>query len=158
MVQPINKLTTINTLKLDEQKLKSIISELEVENIEDKALFGIYEDGGIQYDTHIQANKEGLICYAIQLLKAAENHDSRLKKEGLERTYSMSNDIDWIDTQSDIFINSVEPFNFNNEDSLKRSKVDLFKEKVNTVGCLLILILIVVSIFVGIGTLFEWMI
>lgn len=143
---------------MDEQKLKSIISELESENVEDKALFGIYEDGGIQYDTHIRANKEGLICYAIHFLKAADNHDSRLEKENFERTYLISNDNDWIDTQSDIFINSIEPFPLEVQKPIKRSKTQLFKEKMGSIGCLLILILIVVSIFVGISTIFEWLI
>jgi hypothetical protein len=143
---------------VDTEKLQSIITSLENENDDKRALFGIYEDGGIQNDTHIQANKEGLICFAITLLKAAENHDTRIEGEGLELSYPISFGDDWIDGQSDIFLNSIEPFPIGGKDHSRQPKKESFKEKIWAIGCIAFLILLVVAIFIGIGTIFEWII
>lgn len=141
---------------MDKEKLQSIITSLENENHDERALFGIYEDGGIQNDTHIQANKEGLICFATILLKAAENHDNRIEEEGLERSYPIIFSNDWIDGQSDIFLNSIEPFPIGGKDLSRQPQKESFKDKVWAIGCIAFLILLVVSVFIGIGTIFEW--
>ncbi|SFT68218.1 hypothetical protein SAMN05216474_1771 [Lishizhenia tianjinensis] len=143
---------------MNEKKLISIITELETEYAESNALFGIYEDGGILPDTHIRANKEGLIHYAIHLLKAAENYGLRLEKEDLERCYLINDKIDWIDDHSDVFIQSIEPIQFIEYETQSRSRIDKIKDTTVAFGCLLTIFLIAISVFVGLGTLLNWMI
>lgn len=142
---------------MDEQKLKYIITELEESNIDERALFGIYDDGRNQDETYIRANKEGLINFAIDLLKAAETHDERIEKDGFERVHSLNPIDDWVDNQSDVFIDYIEPFPIGDKDLINQSRTESFKEKIGSIGCIALLILFVISAFIGIGTLFEWM-
>jgi hypothetical protein len=117
----------------------------------EKRYFSIEIYGGGHDESFIRANKSGLIAYAGKLLAAAKKIDEENKDNN---PIKLDHDDAWI--HGDIFIDYVEPIF-----DLKEFQENVERDEgvlsiVLGVGCLAIFFIIIISICVGIYTIFQW--
>jgi len=129
-------------------ELHEIIQKIDSDNSLKDATFGIFKYGDpIEYC--IKANSGGLKLFAVELLIAAHNFEYHEKKECHQLELP-----DWVDESSDIVIDYVEPVpNF----IAVRTYEPTWKDKLSDFGCLLVAGILIVSILIGLKTIFTWL-
>jgi hypothetical protein len=140
---------------LEKEDLQIIIDELEASNSKEDAYFGIFNVSG-QDECFINANKQGLELFAADLLKASLRAEDLLAQNP-KSVFPLSYDEDWMDEESDILIQYVEP----SIEERKKTKAEPYKETpkdiVIKVGCVVGLVVTVVSSIIGFITLLSWL-
>jgi len=139
---------------LTKEELQKIIETLDQRTSKENASFGIFHVHG-SMESLIQANKEGLQLFAIELLKAANETDDILK-DPEKNIIPISSEEDWINDESQTIIQYVRPIENIQvaKDDIKRKEA--FFEKLIPFGCLAGLLIIAVSLIVGFWTLVKW--
>lgn len=134
------------------EELGSIIKSFDTDGLKEKGTFGIFQYGGGPDESFIRANTEGLKLFALELLQSALEADEVLENENL-KSIPLNLEQDWINQDSDTFIDFVEPIANKpiiNQEAAANDQ--LFFQ----IGCVLLLIFLTVSIVIGIGTLVSW--
>jgi len=138
---------------LNKEELQKIIEQLESTNSKDEAYIGIFQGGEEPHDLFVKANRQGLELYAVQLLKASRDSEEVINDTKRKFIYLDDND-EWI--QGDMFIQYIEP-------NLEKREFVKFEENkkhwfgwIFGAGCLALVLLIVISFFVGLGTIWNW--
>ncbi len=139
---------------MKKEDLQKIISELESANPKEDAYFGIFSNGR-EDESFINANKQGLELFATDLLKASLNAEDLLAQNP-KSVFPLSYDEDWIDEESDILIQYVEPSIEEREKTKAYSYKETLKDKATKVGCIAGLVLALVSAVIGFITILKW--
>ncbi len=139
---------------MTDEKLKTIISELESRNEKEKAYFGFYQYGGGIDESCMKANRQGLELFACELLKASL--ESQSQKENKPELTKL--DTDWTDENGDFFFDFVELTNREKEPDNQTFPVpnegwDI--KYVRLVGIVLVMVLICL-IITGLMTALSW--
>lgn len=141
---------------LTTEELQKIIDQFNEEELKRQGLFGISQYGGGSDESFIRANKEGLELFALELLKASikiENVVSDPYKKNIPFEY----DVDWIDENSDTFIQYIEPIPREQNIKLKSDYKTTLIDKLMPIGCGLLVIIVVIFVVVGLITVFKWL-
>lgn len=140
---------------MDKEELQKIITKLESENLEKDAYFGIFMYGGDSDESYIKANKQGLELFAANLLKAS-NEVNELLSSNEEEVYDL--DFDWIDENSETIIQYIEPTLESGPTNNSETYQETWKDKIQKMGCIAVLVLVLASIIIGLATIIKWII
>lgn len=140
---------------MTKEDLQKIIEQFDEEELKQQGVFGLayYQDD--PYESFIRANKEGLELFALELLKSARDFEGMLVDK-TKRGIPFGADENWMDQNSEIFIQFVEPIT--DKQPLKQ-KVDhklTFKDRIGLFGCGLIALLLIISLLVGLVVVLKW--
>ncbi|MBL7710584.1 MAG: hypothetical protein JNJ86_16055 [Chitinophagaceae bacterium] len=141
---------------LTKEELQKIIDQFDEDDLKRQGVFGILQYGGGSDESFIRANKEGLELFALQLLKSARDTESILldtEKKNIPFEY----DDNWVDENSDTFIQYVEPVADKQKLNPKSEYKSTIAGKLMPIGCGLIAIILVISVIVGLVTVFNWL-
>lgn len=120
----------------------------------DDAFFAMYQYGSGPDESFAKANKEGLELLAAKLLKASRDFDEIVNNDDKD-VFLLDFDEDWID--GDIIIDYVEPVDKNKKEIREvESHQTAFSDRLISFGFLGVIILIVISAFVGLISIFKW--
>lgn len=139
---------------MNKEELNRIIELLENSNSKEEAYFSIQEYGGGPNESFIKANKDGLELYAAQLLKASLNSDEIINDE-IKNLIPLEYEEGWIEGET--FIHYVEPIDGKEIDNEKEKYNETFIDKLIPIGCIIILLVIIVSAIVGVVSIFKWL-
>ncbi len=135
---------------MDNRKLEELIHELESLNDEGNAYFGIQQYGGGPDESFVQGNKEGLIRFAKELLKASVKTGETDGKI----IYLLDDEDVWIDDMSEVGIDYIEKVDVSND--FLKNKSDSENHKFIGIGCLLLFVGIITLTIIGIITVIRW--
>jgi hypothetical protein len=141
---------------LTKEELQKIIDQFDEDDLKRQGIFGILQYGGGSDESFIRANKEGLELFALHLLKSARDTESILldtEKKSIPFEY----DDNWIDENSDTLIQYVEPVADKQKLKPKSEYKSTIADKLMPIGCGLIAIILVISVIVGLVTVFNWL-
>ena len=142
---------------LTKEDLQKIIDQFDEAQLKREGIFGIsqYDEG--TDDSYIRANKEGLELFALELLKVVRDTDTTLSDT--EKTIIIPFDYDenWIDENSDIFIQHIELITSKQKSKPKSEHKSSLADKLMPYGCGLALLLLLVSAIIGLWTLYTWL-
>lgn len=134
------------------EELSKIIEQLENQSSKDKATFGLHfrenED-----EMHIKANKDGFELFACELLKASRDSEEVINNK--EKNYiDFGFKENWIEGE---LIAYIKPISENRSDKTEdKPYKESFKDAVFRYGCLAAIGLIILSVIIGIYTIFTW--
>ena len=134
------------------EELQKSIDYINEQDLKGLATFGIFAIGDNWDEIAIKANKEGLQLFALQLLKASQQTKNVLldKENDIIR---LDSNAEWINPESDIKIFYVEQVDKTHKEEKVDNKKETFTDKSMKYGCIGILILLVIAMFVGLWTL-----
>jgi len=140
---------------LKTEELQQIIDQFDEVGLKAQGVFGIFQYGGGADESYIRANKEGLELYALWLLKASKESENILTTEG-EKIINLDNLGDWIDENSDTSIDYIAllPNKMAFGEATKYQETTM--DKMRGIGCMLVVILLLISTIIGVGTLAMW--
>ena|SRR6218665_2223040 len=141
---------------LTKEELQKIIEQFDEDELKKQGVFGIYQYGGDSDQSFVRANKEGLELFALQLLKSARDAENLLastKKNIIPFDYEET----WVDESSDTFIQYIEAIADKQKLKPKSEYKSTFTDKLIPYGCGLVLIILVIAVIVGLGTLYNWL-
>jgi hypothetical protein len=141
---------------LTKEELQKIIDQFDEEYLKQQGIFGISQYGGGSDESFIRANKEGLELFALELLKAARDSEATLA-DTEKKIIPFGYDGNWIDENGDTFIHYIEPIADKQKSKPKAEYKMTFSDRLMPYGCGLIAIILVVSVIVGLVTLFKWL-
>jgi hypothetical protein len=138
----------------DKEELERIISQLEISNSNEGAIFEINRYGGGPEESYAKANRSGLELFAVQLLTASKNSDQVLK-EAKKPIITVDYPEDWIQGETVVQYIEIIPEDYQevNEEISSSSLVD----KIIPAGCIAILVFAIISGVVGAVTIFKWL-
>jgi Fe2+ transport system protein B len=139
---------------LTNEELQNIIDKLEGQGLKSVGTFGVFDTThGNEFS--IQANKEGLQLFALELLKASKQAEQVLKEAEIKVIHIEEN-LEWINRNADIIITCIEPIEKRPEKKqVETEKLDL-KEKVFKYGCFTTLGILLIAMIIGLWTLFKF--
>lgn len=140
---------------MEETDLQKIINDLESTNSKDEAYFGVFMYGGGPEESYVKANRQGLELFAAELLKASRDTEKILESDE-ESIALLAHDDDWVDDDSHVFLEYVEPSTKVREEAKAELEADSWQDKLFMVGCSAILIMTIIATLVGIGTIVDW--
>lgn len=138
---------------LTKEELQKIIDRFDQDELKRLGIFGISQYGGGPDESFIKANKEGLVLFALELLKAGINSEPKLFGQEKQVIVNFDYDDEWIDENSDTFIHYIELI----EDREKPKSKSIHMEKAMAVGCFIGAIIALISLFVGVITILNWL-
>ncbi|QGW28416.1 hypothetical protein [Phnomibacter ginsenosidimutans] len=138
------------------EELHKIINCINEQDLKRLATFGIFAINDDWDEIAIKANKEGLQLFALQLLRASQQTKDVLLDKG-NNVIPLNSNTEWVDPESDIKISYVEQVDKTDQAQKVDDKKETFSDKSMKYGCFAILILLVLSIFVGLWTLVKWL-
>lgn len=135
-------------MKLDD--LNAIVELIESKASCNEATFGIYSNKDTEPDCHIKANANGLVMFALELLKAAGKFEDNLETGARPILFPQSDT--WVDENSEIIIRQINQVQKRKvvEEGVRKST---FTEKLVPAGCFLILIFLFVALITGLVTI-----
>ena len=139
---------------MTQSELNKVINELEGQVSKDKATFGIFKYGGDSDESYIQADKEGLKLFALELLKAANKSSDILIDKG-KNIVPIPFQENWIDEQSDTVIQYIEPVAERPKSIEEKKYKETIVDKLVPFGCYAILIILAVALLTGLWTLIK---
>ncbi|UYW01804.1 hypothetical protein K5I29_02445 [Flavobacterium agricola] len=140
---------------LTKEELQNIIDQFDEEKLKKLGIFGISQYGGGSDESFLRANKEGLELFAIQLLKSARDTEDILSDKE-KNIIPLDYNEDWIDENSDTFIQYIEPITDKQKLKDKNDYKTTFADKLIPYGCGLILIILAIATIVGLVTICNW--
>lgn len=141
---------------LTKEELQKIIDQFDEEELKRQGIFGISQYGGGSEESFIRANKEGLELFALQLLKAAKDSEATIADPEKKLIINFDYDEEWIDENGDTFIHYIEPIADKQKTKPKSDYKSTFLDRLIPYGCGLIAIILVISVVVGLFTVFNW--
>lgn len=140
---------------MKQDDLQYIIEKLENQVSKENAIFGIFQHGGASDESYIQADKEGLKLFALELLKAADQTDD-ITHINTKNIIPITFRENWIDERSDTVIHYVEPSNKRSSTTEIKKHKERLVEKLLPYGCLVVLAITIVALFVGFWSMIKW--
>lgn len=140
---------------MTQDELQKIIEQLEGQISKGNATFGIFQYGGGSDENYIQANKEGLQLFALELLKVSDKANETLDDKE-EDIIPIVFEESWIDEQSDTMIQYVQPVSKRSTAKDESKYKETIVGKLLPYGCLAGLIIIIIAVIIGLQTLIKW--
>lgn len=140
---------------LTNQELQILIDKLEEQAPSADASFGILLYGREKDESFIRANKQGLLLFALELLKTAKLFD-HIKADNTENILPIESEAAWIDQDSDVLIHYVEPLVKKELDVESVSPKKSVYDTLIPAGCMVVVLLLIISLLVGFWTLTKW--
>ena len=141
---------------LTKEELQKIIDQFDEYELKQQGIFGISQYGSGSDESFIRANKEGLELFALELLKSARDTET-IFSDTEKNIIPLKYDEDWIDENSDTFIQYVQPISDKQKLKIKSEYKSTFVDTLMPFGCGLIALILVTSVIVGLVTLFKWL-
>lgn len=140
---------------LTKEELQKIIDQFDEVELKQQGILGISQYGGGSDENFVRANKEGLELFALELLKSAQEIESVLS-DPEKNIIPFEYEEDWVDENSDIFIQYIEPIADKQKLKPKSEYKSTFLDKLMPLGCGLIAIILLISVVVGLVTIINW--
>lgn len=137
------------------QQLKDFINQFDINKLEQEGVFGIYQYGGGSNESYIRSNKAGLQLYAIELLKGAIAMDEKTKSNETDIIPMCANE-NWMDLDSTIVIDYIEPVNKNEVYPFQSNSKPSLKDTLIPYGCGIIVIISIIALLVGFVSIAKW--
>ena len=134
---------------MKDQYLSEIIAHLEQNTSKENGYFELCEeDEG--YILYIKSNKDGLKLFATELLKAADE---------IEKNELFPNKIKLDINENEEWFEGfpIEYVKQTNRDSEPNNYEQTFSDKMKGFGCVVIGIIVVIAMFIGFKTMFNWL-
>lgn len=140
---------------MTEDELQNIINKFDETELKKQAIWGVFQYGGGPDESFIKANKEGLELFALELLKASIE-SNKVIEDKKDKIITLDYYGDWNYENADTYLQYIE---LTDEKRVSKPKVaykaTLF-DKLMSYLFMVISIILVVAIFVGLGTMFSW--
>jgi hypothetical protein len=135
----------------NEGRIEAIIQQLEALASEEEGYFSMWQSGGGPDESIIQANKDGLRLYAIELLKASLEKECKIGQD----------EVVWLPDDASVWIMNIELIGKSREQwRLKPTHPEPeegdFSSKLLMTGCASIGVLLLAIFVIGLETLFKW--
>ena len=135
------------------EELENLIKTRESEFSGENALFDIRQYGSGWDESYIKANKDGLLLFAVALLKASQQLETMA---GQQKIIPLA--LDPILENGEIDLHYVEPAAAKkNVAALAPPDKETINEKLFKAGCILVIILLIVATFIGLLAMFKWL-
>lgn len=136
---------------MNANELNNFISGIEKQYTSNEAYIGFHYNDEDEYSNHIKANKEGLLLYANQLLKASLEFE---KNTSNAFVFEIAYEVDM--THSAFYFSHIELLN-TPKSELKKPKEhkQTFREQVGCFIAIVIGLFILVCLLVGVYTVFS---
>ncbi len=141
---------------LTKEELQKIIAQFDEDELKRQAIFGISKYGSDSDESFIKANKEGLELFALELLKSARDTEAVLS-DTEKNIIPFDCDEDWIDENSDTFIQYIEPVAGKQKFKPQSDHKSTLADKLMPFGCGLSLLILIIVVIIGFRTLFHWL-
>lgn len=141
---------------LTKEELQKIIDQFNEKELKSLGVFGIFRYRDNYDESFLKANKEGLELFALQLLKSARDIETILS-DTTKNIIPLEYNEDWMDENSDIFIQYIEPVADRQKLKYKSEYKSTFTDKLIFCGCGLIVFILLISVIVGFITLISWL-
>lgn len=139
---------------MTDNKLQNITEKLENLISKDTATFGIFRHGGDSDESYIEANKQGLLIFATQLLKAANSFDD-LAIDINKQKIPLEFEGNWIDDRSDTLIQYIKPIT-ERQTYNKANDEKTFFDNLIPIGCFAFAFFILIALLIGLWTFYKW--
>ncbi|WP_270087101.1 hypothetical protein [Sphingobacterium sp. SYP-B4668] len=138
--------------------LDSLKESLEIDEASKVGRYGIFIDSSDSRDEKyfIKGNREGLNLFAYQLLCAANDLANQEKENSYERVELHPRESVWIYKHSDIHIEFIESPQLSITENLEPVK-ETWKDWVGKIGCLVLVGFLIISLIIGIITVFSYL-
>ena len=137
------------------EELQKFINRLEEQDLKSQATFGILLYGGGADESFIRANRQGLLLFANELLKAAKDAENIIL-DSRKTSIPVDSKAEWIDEESDTLVQYIEPIterkNNNNKNNYKKTLV----HKLLPVAFIAVAVICTIALLVGLWTLGKW--
>lgn len=146
--------------EFNNQVVKGEVSQAEIDSFIDKiksnvskedAHFGIYADN----NSYISSNREGLLLFASEILTASV---CEKKDENNDVIFDLDNESGWKSDDSDIRIDYINVSEKDDDETVAESRADKIKSQLFKTGCLTLMVIGLISLVVGVVTVFSWLI
>jgi len=137
------------------EDLQKIIEQFNQEDLERQGVFGVFQYGGGSDESFIRANKEGLELFALELLKSARDADEIIESNE-KSVIPFDYEEEWIDENSDTFIQYVQPISDRQMAKQVSEHHPTIVDKLMPYGCGLLLLILVILICIGLGSIYHW--
>ena len=117
---------------MEQKYLDELIVQLESKASNDEGMFGIYEDRDVEPGCFIKADKEGLVLFALELLKTARKFEHTVDSE--VSIISLAQHHKWIVENSEILIRYVKQIRPNSFVSEPIKRRDTLADKLVPAG------------------------
>jgi hypothetical protein len=143
---------------LTKEKLQKIIDQFDEDELKRHGIFSIlqYKGSSGSDESFIRANKEGLELFALGLLKSARDSENLLSNPE-KNIIPLDYDEDWIDENSDTFIQYIELISDKQKLKSESDSKSPIADKLMSLGCGLLVIILIISVLVGLVTVFKWL-
>lgn len=140
---------------MTQEQLQLLIDQFDEHTLKEQAIFGIFQFGGGEDESCIRANKEGLALYALELLHSAKmmNDESHTHNNIVRLDFNKP----WIDENSDVIVYYIESVTEKHQIAPGKNYGQTNMDKLVSLGCLLVLVILAISTIVGIVTLCRWL-
>ncbi|MEA5404461.1 hypothetical protein VB776_16130 [Arcicella sp. DC2W] len=140
---------------MTEDELQNIINKFDETELNKQAIWGIFQYGGGSDESFIKANKEGLELFALELLKASIE-SNKIIEDKKDKVIPLDYYGDWIYEDADTYLQYIELIDEKQTSKPKVEYKTTLSDKLMPYIFIAILIILVVAIFVGLGTIFSW--
>ena len=135
---------------MENEELENWSSRIQQSINKEDAFLGLYIYGGAADESHIKANKEGLLLFAEQFIRAAIEIE---KPENKGYVYLEDDECVWLDGKSDIWLDYVTSTHFKNRPTADDSST--WQENLVSYTILAFGIFLIAMVLLGIKTLFS---
>lgn len=141
---------------MNKEALDSLKESLELDEAFKVGRFGVFLDSSDAREEkyYIKANKEGLKLFAYQLLCVSKDFEDQEKENSFERIELVQDT--WVYKHSEIILNYIEPPQMSIEADSKVVK-ETWKDWLGKIGCILLVVFLLISLVVGVITLFTYL-
>ncbi|MDR2919371.1 MAG: hypothetical protein LBV72_08420 [Tannerella sp.] len=146
---------------MDTQKLQDFINEFDEEQLKENAFFGIYQYGGGSDESYVEANKEGLLVFAIQFLKATIKAEEALANFEMSREFPFKNKDNWYDEDCQTQIDYIQLAEEKSKYAPQKEYKETLLNKIEAYGCITLIItgiiILIVAAGIGVITMLKWL-
>lgn len=140
---------------MEKESLQQIIDQLESENSDQTARFGIYEEGEGSNTYFIQANAPGLERFAAELLKASKDAERISFDE--PPVHKLDYYAGWVDARSKVFLHYVQPILEKEERHTPEPHKETWGSILMKIGFIVLLVLGLAVSVTGLVTIVRWL-
>ncbi len=140
---------------MTEGELQNIINKFDENELKKQAIWGIFQYGGGSHESFIKANKEGLELFALELLKASYESKSVIENNQ-DKLIHLDYYGNWIYEDADTYLDYIK---LTDEKPIPKPKIEYkptLADKLMPYLFGAILIILLVALLIGLGTMFSW--
>lgn len=140
---------------MNEEELQNIINKFDEIELKKQAIWGIFQHHGDFDESVIKANKEGLELFALELLKASLE-SNKIIEDKKDKIIHLDYYGDWISENADAYLKYIELIDEKQPLKPKIEYKTTFADKLIPYLLITFLIILIVALLIGLGTMFSW--